>query len=66
MNDTLQVRLPAKLKKDALKASAEKRGGLSQVVRKLCTAWLKSQRLRVNVGQRLTRKKPGLLKKPGF
>lgn len=42
-DDSVKVRLPAKLKKDAMKASADKRGGLSQVVRELLAAWLKSQ-----------------------
>lgn len=43
-NDSkLIIRLPADLKAAAMRASAEKRGGLSRVVRELLTAWLQKK-----------------------
>jgi hypothetical protein len=43
-DDVLKIRLPADLKAAAMAASAEKRGGLSQVIRELLAAWLQSRK----------------------
>ena len=39
----VQVKVPDKLKADAMRAAKEKRGGLSQVIRELLAEWVKAQ-----------------------
>jgi len=40
----IEVRLPVRLKAAAMAATAEKRGGLSALVRELLAAWLKQRK----------------------
>ena len=43
-DDKLIIRLPAGTKKAAMAATAQKRGGLSALVRELLTVWLAQQK----------------------
>lgn len=43
-DDELKIRLPAGLKAEAMKATSEKRGGVSALVRELLVIWLAQQK----------------------
>jgi hypothetical protein len=43
-NDEIKVRLPANLKAEAMKATQERRGGISALVRELLVIWLAQQK----------------------
>ena len=42
-DEEIKVRLPADLKAEAMKATSEKRGGVSALVRELLMTWLAQQ-----------------------
>lgn len=43
-DDVLKVRLPSELKAAVMEAAKDKRGGLSQIIRELLSAWLAKQK----------------------